>query len=70
VNVFSTSIRLNKIKALAKKPLNGGRPASEKNININETDQVLLILNKPDKFEMKKGCSSIRLNKFVCFWLK
>jgi len=55
------------MKALAKKPLSGGKPAREKNMSINEKAQILLTLNKPVRFEMKRGCISFKLKKFVCF---
>ena len=62
------SIKPNKIKIFAKKPLNGGIPAIEKNKIKNENDQALCILNKFEKLDKNKGVSRFPKNEFVAFW--
>ena len=46
-------INENKTKALAKNPLKGGIPASEKNTTTNEKAQVLLVLDIFAKLDKK-----------------
>jgi len=63
--MFSDSIIPKSIKILAKNPLNGGIPATEKKIIIKEIDQTLFILKKLDKLDKNKGLGDLELKIFV-----
>tara|TARA_B100000674_G_C37666202_1_gene834871 strand:+ start:451 stop:630 length:180 start_codon:yes stop_codon:yes gene_type:complete len=56
------SIKPNNIKIFERKPLKGGIPATEKNINTNENDHKLLNLKKFDRLDKNKGVAIFPVN--------
>jgi hypothetical protein len=60
-------IKPNNIKIFAKKPLNGGIPAIEKNKKRNETAHKLFTLNKFERLDKNSGVDAFLLNIFILY---
>jgi len=55
------------MKTFAKKPLNGGIPATEKKISTKEKAQRLFDLKKFDKLDKNRGVDVFPLKLFTWF---